>query len=223
MTFQLEAYGKNWRSALDRMLAIWNPASDTNDGSHSTRNGRFFEYDIHPDLRRMKKQLNAKNPIPTQDAGSADAFLHLSLMKGIHRFASFNEADVTEMIKSKILIACCVVEEKNLNHLVTDVWTSSDVSIKREFSRRRWLPLTHAEVLVPNTLGMLITTRTQALVLSSCKGTFCIYFICIITINNYLPKGNLHITSGNNLVDIRRWSSALSSKNLGLEADVKPT
>lgn len=84
---------------MDRILTHWNPSSDSNDGSH-TRNGRFFEYDIHPDLRRIKKQLNAKNPIPTQDAGSADAFLHLSLMKGIHRFASFNEADITDMIKS---------------------------------------------------------------------------------------------------------------------------
>lgn len=50
------------------------------------------------------------------------------------------------------------------------LWTSGSLSVKREFSRRRWMPLTHAEVLVPSTLGFMISTRTQAQVLSSFKG-----------------------------------------------------
>lgn len=82
------------------MLAKLSSSSDSNEGSQSTRNGRFREFDLHPDLRRMKKQLNAKSPIPAQDAGSADAFLHLSLMKAIHHFTSFDEAGITELFQS---------------------------------------------------------------------------------------------------------------------------
>jgi len=71
------------------------------DDSASTINKRFREFDLHPDLRRLKKQLNAKNPIPAQDSGSADAFLHLSLMKAMHHFSTFDEAGLTDFIQSK--------------------------------------------------------------------------------------------------------------------------
>lgn len=81
------------------MLVKLGLTSENNDGSH-VRNGRFREYDLHPDLRRIKKQLNAKNPIPAQDAGSADAFLHFSLMKAVHHFTSFDEASITDFIQS---------------------------------------------------------------------------------------------------------------------------
>lgn len=52
----------------------------------------------------MKKQLNAKSPIPAQDAGSADAFLHLSLMKAVHHFTSFDEAGITDLLQSDLPI-----------------------------------------------------------------------------------------------------------------------
>ncbi|KAI9559672.1 hypothetical protein GHT06_013677 [Daphnia sinensis] len=183
--FELEAYGENWRSAWDRILTKFNPSSENVETSQS-RNGRFREFDLHPDLRRMKKQLNAKSPIPAQDAGSADAFLHLSLMKAMHHFTSFDEAGITDLLQS--------------------LWASSSLSVKREFSRRRWMPLTHAEVLVPSTLGFMISTRTQTQVLSSFKG-------------------DVQIVSGSadDLTDLKKWSTPTSTKNLGLELDVKPT
>lgn len=77
------------------------PSSSSDD---STSNKRFREYDLHPDLRRLKKQLNAKSPIPAQDSGSADAFLHLSLMKAMHHYSTFDEAGLTDFIQSNSFI-----------------------------------------------------------------------------------------------------------------------
>ncbi|EFX74857.1 hypothetical protein DAPPUDRAFT_323929 [Daphnia pulex] len=184
--FEFEAYGENWRSAWDRIVAKFNPSSENGDSSQSRNSGRFREFDLHPDLRRVKKQLNAKSPIPAQDAGSADAFLHLSLMKAVHHFTSFDEAVITDLIQSLL--------------------ASSSVSVKREFSRRKWMPLTHAEVLVPSTLGFMISTRTQTQVLTSFKG-------------------DMQITNGgfSDFMDLKKWASSASIKNLGLELDVKPT
>jgi hypothetical protein len=90
-------------------VAKFNPSSENGDSSQSRNSGRFREFDLHPDLRRVKKQLNAKSPIPAQDAGSADAFLHLSLMKAVHHFTSFDEAGITDLIQSinlKLLPSC---------------------------------------------------------------------------------------------------------------------
>jgi len=84
--------------------------------------------------------------------------------------------------------------------------SANGVTFRREFSRHHWMPLMHAEVLVPNTLGFLVATRAQWQTLASFKG-------------------NAKVTSGSfsDLSDLKDYSTPSSSKNLGLEIDVKPT
>ena len=80
------------------------------------------------------------------------------------------------------------------------------VSMRREFARHHWMPLMHSEVLVPNTLGFLVSKRVQWQTLA----TF---------------KGNVKVTSGSfsDLSDLKEYSTSSSFKNLGLEVDIKPT
>lgn len=67
------------------------------------RNGHSPDSDLHPDLRRMKKQFTAKNLLPVLDTGSAYGFAHVNFMKSIHRFEPFEEADVLDFFQRKAL------------------------------------------------------------------------------------------------------------------------
>ena len=100
----MESYGENWKSAWDRIVSKLSSPEFGSDAAHQKHIRIIREFDLHPDLRRIKKQLNAKSPIPAQDAGSADAFFHVSLMKAIHRLTSFDEAGVTDLIQSTLSI-----------------------------------------------------------------------------------------------------------------------
>lgn len=95
-TLQLEMYGEHWTSAWDRIwakIASYLRSSEIRNASHSQ------DSDLHPELVRMKKQLNPKSPQRVRDTGSADGFIHVNFMKAIHRFKMFEEPDVLDFFQ----------------------------------------------------------------------------------------------------------------------------
>jgi hypothetical protein len=102
------------KNAWDRIWAKFFKSGADVEQTDETRakNPRFPEFEWHLDLQRMKKQLNAKIPNISEDSGTPEAFIHLSLMKAIHRYASLDEEGFREVIQG--------LEFENLLHLAVN-------------------------------------------------------------------------------------------------------
>lgn len=114
--------------------------------------------------------------------------------------------------------------------IFTEILSTGDVSFQRDFAHRKWMPLIHAEILVPNTMGFMTTTRAQVQVLSSFKGKI-IFSQNVKEIkdrqnNNITSTGNIQVKSGarsNFFESSKSHSSVSSSRNVRVDVDVKPT
>ena len=97
----MEIYGESWKNAWDRIAAKLFTTSD-GDPTSPPQHSRFQEFVLHPDLRRMRKQLNPKIPSITQESLSFEAFVHLNLVKGVHRYTAWDESDINDFIQGSL-------------------------------------------------------------------------------------------------------------------------
>lgn len=159
---QMEMYG-DWNGLCDGFLAMMR----SNLGDSNIKDS-----DLHPDLRRMKKQLSEKNLLPVRNAKSAQGFVHLNFMKAIHRFKSIGGDDVLSFFQGETIINFSNLKLEHFHFAFRHsglLTRSKDTSLS-EFSYQKWTPFAHVEMLMPNTLGFLVQIQAQADLLAVAKG-----------------------------------------------------
>ena len=201
----MEAYSENLKNAWNRILTKFfaGPAESADQDEPRSKSPRFQEFEWHLDLQRMKKLLRANVPYTSEDSGTPEAFVHLNLMKSIHRYLSLDEAGFRDVVQGM----------SRVHQLLRGNGTN--------FNWQKWLPLASVEIVMPNTLGFLVTTRVQAQIFTSFKGN--VKIVAGDLLSDFSAKPPSGDGDGEGEGDETSQASGPSFNHPAVEVNIKPT